>query len=99
LQKQFKFHTVLDPTDDQEDVFLKTNGYQHVEKVLQGFHATILAYGQTSSGKTYTMEGYDYVTSDEGIPIPDVKRGGNLGMTPRCIKMLFDKSNEMMDDD
>jgi len=58
--------------------------------VLDGFHATILAYGQTSSGKTYTMEGYDYVSNEEGVPIPDIKRGGNLGITPRSIKLLFD---------
>lgn len=37
------------------------------------------------------MEGYDYVAGDDGTPIPDVKRGGNLGMTPRCIKTMFDK--------
>jgi type II secretory ATPase GspE/PulE/Tfp pilus assembly ATPase PilB-like protein len=28
--------------------------------VLEGFNGTVLAYGQTSSGKTYTMEGYKY---------------------------------------
>lgn len=28
-----------------------------VEKVLAGFNGTILAYGQTGTGKTFTMEG------------------------------------------
>ena len=27
--------------------------------VLEGFNGTVLAYGQTSSGKTYTMMGPD----------------------------------------
>ncbi len=81
---------VLDPSDDQEDVYDKTNCESLIERVIEGFHATILAYGQTSSGKTYTMEGYDYIQSDEG-PVPDTKHGGNLGVTPRCIKKLFDK--------
>lgn len=28
-----------------------------VDSVMEGFNGTILAYGQTSSGKTHTMEG------------------------------------------
>lgn len=28
-----------------------------VDQVLQGYNSTIFAYGQTSSGKTYTMSG------------------------------------------
>jgi hypothetical protein len=90
---------VLDPSDDQEDVFLRTKCTQLVSKVVEGFHATILAYGQTSSGKTYTMEGYDYVSNEEGVPVPDVKKGANLGITPRCIKLLFDSTRKAQDDD
>lgn len=41
------------------------------------------------------MEGYDYVPGEDGIPTPDLKRGGNLGMSPRCIKQLFDRINAM----
>jgi len=28
-----------------------------VDSVLQGFNGTVFAYGQTGTGKTYTMEG------------------------------------------
>jgi Cdc6-like AAA superfamily ATPase len=28
--------------------------------VLEGYNATILAYGQTGTGKTYSMEGFKY---------------------------------------
>lgn len=28
-----------------------------VESVISGFNGTIIAYGQTGAGKTYTMEG------------------------------------------
>ena len=45
------------------------------------------------------MEGYDYVEADEGGPVVDVKRGGNLGITPRSIKMLFEKINMKHDED
>ena len=30
-----------------------------VSEVLDGFNCTIFAYGQTGTGKTYTMEGGD----------------------------------------
>ena len=45
------------------------------------------------------MEGYDYVSNEDGVPVPDVKKGANLGITPRCIKMLFDQTNEFMSQD
>ena len=35
-----------------------------IEKVVVGINATFFAYGQTSSGKTYTIQG---VESDEGV--------------------------------
>ena len=35
-----------------------------IESVLEGFNGTILAYGQTSSGKTHTMLGPD-IDNDE----------------------------------
>jgi kinesin family protein 3/17 len=31
---------------------------------LEGFNATIMAYGQTGTGKTYTMEGFKYNSHD-----------------------------------
>jgi len=31
-----------------------------IKKVLDGFNATIFAYGPTGSGKTFTMEGFDF---------------------------------------
>ena len=37
------------------------------------------------------MEGYDYVINEDGIPEADVGGRGNMGITPRAIKMLFDQ--------
>ncbi len=42
-----------------------------VEEVLDGFNCTIFAYGQTGTGKTYTMEGGDR-NSDDGQDLSDV---------------------------
>ena len=35
-----------------------------LNNVLDGYHGTIMAYGQTSSGKTHTMQGYDFNDKD-----------------------------------
>jgi centromeric protein E len=42
---------------------------------MQGINVTVFAYGQTSSGKTYTMRGYD-------------KK--DPGLIPLSIKQVFD---------
>lgn len=38
-----------------------------VDKVLQGYNGTVLAYGQTGTGKTYTMTGLRNKTDQRGI--------------------------------
>lgn len=39
-----------------------------VENVLEGYNGTIFAYGQTGTGKTFTMEGNRTVPELKGIP-------------------------------
>lgn len=34
-------------------------GLPVLQNILDGFNGCIMAYGQTSSGKTHTMQGYD----------------------------------------
>lgn len=38
-----------------------------VDKVLEGYNGTILAYGQTGTGKTYTMSGNPASPQTKGI--------------------------------
>lgn len=38
-----------------------------VDKVLEGYNGTILAYGQTGTGKTYTMSGNPDSPETRGI--------------------------------
>lgn len=54
-RKQFKFDDVFKPEDSQEDVFIQT--LPIVVSVLDGYNVCIFAYGQTGTGKTFTMEG------------------------------------------
>ena len=54
--------------------------------VLSGYNGTIFAYGQTSSGKTHTMQG---VIHDEELQ----------GIIPRIVKDIFDRKDAMEEDE
>ncbi|XP_032817298.2 kinesin-like protein KIF3B [Petromyzon marinus] len=56
LPKSFTFDAVYDWNSKQADLYDETFR-PLVESVLLGFNGTIFAYGQTGTGKTYTMEG------------------------------------------
>ncbi|KAI8373833.1 kinesin motor domain-containing protein [Blakeslea trispora] len=61
-----------------------------LEDVLKGYSCTIFAYGQTGTGKTYTMEG-DLGQTDRATA------ASNAGVIPRTIYHLFrmlDKEKE-----
>lgn len=51
--------------------------------MLAGFNCTIFAYGQTGTGKTYTMSGD--MTESLGLLAPDA------GIIPRVLQSLFNK--------
>jgi kinesin family member 11 len=55
-----------------------------VQEVMDGFNCTIFAYGQTGTGKTYTMEGGPR-ESDDGRKLSSL-----AGVIPRSIKQIFD---------
>ncbi|XP_010896926.3 kinesin-like protein KIF3B [Esox lucius] len=56
LMKSFTFDAVYDSESKQGDIYDDTVR-PLVDSVLQGFNGTIFAYGQTGTGKTYTMLG------------------------------------------
>lgn len=69
------FDNVFDMDSTQEEVFDKVGG-PVLNNILEGFHGTIMAYGQTSSGKTHTMQGYDLNEKD------------NRGVMPRMVDLF-----------
>jgi hypothetical protein len=71
----FTFDHVYGENRGQRDVYEQT-AKDAVLSTLQGYNATIIAYGQTGTGKTYTMEG---VHSDEE----------QRGIIPRSIEEIF----------
>jgi len=68
------FDTVYDQTSTQKTLYENT-AKQAVLSVLEGYNATMIAYGQTGTGKTYTMEGF---TSDH-----------HRGIIPRATEEIF----------
>ncbi|KAK4374008.1 hypothetical protein RND71_004685 [Anisodus tanguticus] len=54
-KKTFKFDAIFSPQADQAEVFEDTAPL--ATSVLDGYNVCIFAYGQTGTGKTFTMEG------------------------------------------
>uniref|UniRef100_A0A8C4FF79 Kinesin-like protein n=1 Tax=Dicentrarchus labrax TaxID=13489 RepID=A0A8C4FF79_DICLA len=74
--KSYVFDQVLPTNATQEQVY-NACAKQIVKDVLGGYNGTIFAYGQTSSGKTHTMEGN--LHDPEG-----------MGIIPRISEDIFE---------
>ncbi|XP_052197998.1 kinesin-like protein KIN-14R isoform X2 [Diospyros lotus] len=75
-RKTFKFDRVYTPKNDQVDVFADASPM--VTSVLDGYNVCIFAYGQTGTGKTFTMEGTEQ----------------NRGVNYRTLEELFKVAKE-----
>ncbi|XP_054817526.1 kinesin-like protein KIN-5B [Prosopis cineraria] len=81
VERVFAFDKVFGPKAQQRSIYDQAIA-PIVNEVLDGFNCTIFAYGQTGTGKTYTMEG--------GMR----NKGGDLpveaGVIPRAVRQIFD---------
>uniref|UniRef100_A0A914RSW8 Kinesin-like protein n=1 Tax=Parascaris equorum TaxID=6256 RepID=A0A914RSW8_PAREQ len=64
--KVYVYDKVFKPNSSQEEVYMGA-AYHIVQDVLSGYNGTVFAYGQTSSGKTHTMEGVFGDSEKQGI--------------------------------
>ncbi|KAL4486672.1 hypothetical protein ABPG72_022147 [Tetrahymena utriculariae] len=55
-EMQFAFDYAFDETISQTEIYEKTSKFL-LDGVIEGFNATVFAYGATGAGKTYTMVG------------------------------------------
>ncbi|XP_077241300.1 P-loop containing nucleoside triphosphate hydrolases superfamily protein [Tasmannia lanceolata] len=85
IDRVFTFDKVFGPSAQQKDLYQQAV-VPIVNEVLEGFNCTIFAYGQTGTGKTYTMEGEckKAKTGPKGQLPPDA------GVIPRAVKQIFD---------
>lgn len=56
MEKKYTFDKVFDTFSSQVEVY-STVVYPLINYVLSGYTCTVFAYGQTGTGKTYTMIG------------------------------------------
>ncbi|KFQ61790.1 Kinesin-like KIF21B, partial [Pelecanus crispus] len=76
--KAFTYDFVFDLDTWQEQIYTTCVG-KLIEGCFEGYNATVLAYGQTGAGKTYTMgTGFDMNISED-----------EQGIIPRAIGHLF----------
>lgn len=80
LFKAFNFDRVFAPEARQEVVYMDVVAPMLLE-VMKGYNCTIFAYGQTGTGKTYTMEGSLKEVGD--------KFDDDAGIIPRAMYNLF----------
>ncbi|KAK6126423.1 hypothetical protein DH2020_039811 [Rehmannia glutinosa] len=85
IDRVFTFDKVFGPNAQQKDLYEQAV-IPIVNEVLEGFNCTIFAYGQTGTGKTYTMEG-ECKRSKSG---PNGELPPEAGVIPRAIKQIFD---------
>ena len=83
VSKTFRFDRVFG-SDSQQEKLYKQAIVPIVNEVMDGFNCTIFAYGQTGTGKTYTMEGGPRDSTDGR------KLSAEAGVIPRSIKQIFD---------
>ncbi|XP_032316912.1 centromere-associated protein E isoform X6 [Camelus ferus] len=78
--KSFNFDRVFHSNETTKNVYEEI-AVPIIDSAIQGYNGTIFAYGQTASGKTYTMMGsQDY-----------------LGVIPRAIHDIFQKIKKFPD--
>ncbi|XP_043277605.1 kinesin-like protein Klp61F isoform X2 [Venturia canescens] len=84
LTKKFTFDRVFGPSSKQIDVYNAVVS-PLLDEVLAGYNCTVFAYGQTGTGKTFTMEG---CSND---PALHWQSDTQAGIIPRSLSHLFDE--------
>lgn len=80
--KSFNYDELWGPNTTNSDIFQKI-GFNVIKTTMEGFHGVVFAYGQTSSGKTYSIHG------NQDDP----------GMIPRSVQAIFEYINNTTDRD
>uniref|UniRef100_A0A3Q3DLW4 Kinesin-like protein n=1 Tax=Hippocampus comes TaxID=109280 RepID=A0A3Q3DLW4_HIPCM len=87
-RKTYTFDMVFGPAAKQIDVY-RSVVCPILDEVIMGYNCTIFAYGQTGTGKTFTMEGErspDEQFTWEEDPL--------AGIIPRTLHQIFEKLSE-----
>ncbi|KAL4429074.1 hypothetical protein ABPG74_022160 [Tetrahymena malaccensis] len=77
---QFTFDRIFGSDTTQQAIY-EYSAKPVVQSVLEGYNGTVFAYGQTSSGKTHTMQG------------PSITDQEQKGIVPRMVTTVFQHVN------
>jgi hypothetical protein len=107
--RHYQFDGIFSPNkSSQFDVF-ETVAKDLVDDVLSGWNATCLAYGQTGTGKTYTMLGpalgelvdgtisSSSSSNNNTIVSPTIQNSQFAGIIPRAVSRIFDQLSLISD--
>ncbi|KAJ2613563.1 hypothetical protein EV177_002477 [Coemansia sp. RSA 1804] len=83
--RTFKFDHAFGPESQQSSVYEAAIS-PLLSRFVEGYNVTVLAYGQTSSGKTYTM-GTD--PDDTSLLSQASMESESTGIVPRALQWLF----------
>jgi hypothetical protein len=86
-KQTFNFDQVHGQGTSQHALYAST-AQPLVSRFIEGFNCTVLAYGQTSSGKTYSMTGID-LDAD-----PNDSSNG-MGIIPRAVAAIFAEAQKL----
>ena len=101
-EKSFTVTDIMNEDTEQQDVF-KTVAFPLVKKFMQGVDGLIFAYGATSAGKTYTVQG----PPEEPGLIPRIvdlilsrapAKGTERGLLVSCVEVYNEKILDMFGD-
>uniref|UniRef100_H2Z634 Kinesin-like protein n=1 Tax=Ciona savignyi TaxID=51511 RepID=H2Z634_CIOSA len=90
---KFAFTKIFDQTSTQSDIY-EAAGRPLVESSFQGINGTLFVYGQTATGKTYTVSGYDNdgATSPIGESPRELSVTEDSGVITRVLSDIFSGS-------
>jgi len=80
-EKRFTFDKVFD--DAPQAALFDAVVAPVVDQAVAGYSCTVFAYGQTGTGKTYTMEG---AKREDGSLMPDAE---SAGIVTRAVRRIF----------
>ena len=86
--KQYNFDYIANEDTSQSEIFNKC-GKEICDEVLKGINGTILVYGQTSAGKTYTLLGNNF--SNFNSSQKEINNEEGNGIIPRVINYIFNQ--------
>lgn len=93
--KSFTYDYILHANAEQDEMYEKV-AKQTITDFMNGFNGTIFAYGQSGSGKTFSMLGPDEVVEQLAKDFSSVPENVQqmYGITPRAVIQMFEAIGE-----